>query len=293
MQYLNPFYLRSFYLLFLCCYSGTIGAQAWGYDNNRIAVSFDGNSEADNAYKWPTGDPDDWGAAAASLAIMAKLKLQDKLVHCSYNNFIDAPSGPDDENQLKISCDGAAQRWNFDTNIFFDVTTQLREARSHLAHEMGKSTEDDPLYFIHAGLSEFLYLVVEEVIKAGNREALQYVFLLSHSSFNENEKRRDDHHTWEDVQALSGNRIQYRKIKDQNNKTVPDDLWHSQKDFSVWYWMRDHVDPNIQWMYSRVLAHSGGDADISDCGMFYYLLCGDDNGSPSKFETFIGNGIPK
>ena len=85
MQYLNPFSLRSFYLLFLCCYSGTIGAQAWGYDNNRIAVSFDGNSEADNAYKWPTGDPDDWGAAAASLAIMAKLKLQDKLVHCSYS----------------------------------------------------------------------------------------------------------------------------------------------------------------------------------------------------------------
>lgn len=292
MSYLNPCPLLSFCLIFLWLTPASIQAQAWGYNNNRIAVSFDGNSEADTAYKWPTGDPDDWGAAAASLAIVAKLKLQDKLVHCSYNNFIDAPAGPDDENQLKISCEGAAERWHFDRDNMFDVTRQLKEAKDHLAREIGKSTAADPLYFIHAGLSEFLYQVVEEVIKTGDIEALEHVYLLSHSSFNENEKRRAYHHTWADVQTLSGNRIQYRKIKDQNNKTVADDLWHSQADFSVWYWMRDHSDPNIQWMYSRVLAHTGGHADISDCGMFYYLLCGDDNGSPSKFEAFIGTGIP-
>ena len=87
---------KLFYLLFISIVlSGqTISAQ-WGYSNNRVAVSFDGNSAADNQYKWPTGDPDDWGALAASCAIMAKLGLKDKLVHCSYNNFIDAPSGPD------------------------------------------------------------------------------------------------------------------------------------------------------------------------------------------------------
>ena len=272
--------------------SGNIYSQEWNYNNNRIAVSFDGNSAADNAYKWPTGDPDDWGAAVASGAIVAKLGLQEKVVHFSYNNFIDAPAGPDEENELKISCDGLIERWNFNPDVFFDVTLELNAAIQNLANEMGISTKEDPLFFLHAGLSEFLYLVVAEVIEQGNIEALTHVYLLSHSGFNEIEKRREYHHTWNDVQALCGNRINYRKIKDQNNKTVANDLWHSGKDFSVWYWMRDHKDPNIQWMYKRLQAHSEGDADISDCGMFFYLLVGDDNGTPEKFKEFIGEGIP-
>lgn len=272
--------------------SGSIYSQEWNYNNNRIAVSFDGNSAADNAYKWPTGDPDDWGAAVASGAIVAKLGLQEKVVHFSYNNFIDAPAGPDDENELKISCDGLIERWNFNPDVFFDITLELNAAIQNLAKEMGTSTKEDPLFFLHAGLAEFLYLVVAEVIEQGNIEALNHVYLLSHSGFNEIEKRREYHHTWNDVQELCGNRINYRKIKDQNNKTVADDLWHSGKDFSVWYWMRDHKDPNIQWMYTRLQAHSEGDADISDCGMFFYLLVGDDNGTPEKFKEFIGEGIP-
>ncbi|MBX2870661.1 MAG: hypothetical protein KTR30_01135 [Saprospiraceae bacterium] len=270
-----------------------LSSQAWNYDGHRIAVSFDGNSEPDHDYKWPTGDPDDWGAAAAGLAIVAKLGLQDKLVHCSYNNFINAPAGPDQENQLKISCEGAVQRWRFDSTAFFDITTHLAAAKQHLAQEMAKSTAEDPLYFLHAGLSEFLYQVVEEVIQQGKIEALSHVYLLSHSGFNEKEKRRKWHHNWEEVQQLSENRIQYKKIPDQNAKENPNNLWHSGKDFSVWYWMRDHKDANVRWMYERLLAHSGGDADISDAGMFYYLLVGDVNGSPSKFQHFIGEGIAR
>ncbi|AIZ43794.1 hypothetical protein M666_14550 [Cellulophaga baltica 18] len=266
-------------------------SQELNYTNNRIAVSFDGNSAPDNLYKWPTGDPDDWGALVASCAIMAKLELQDKLVHCSYNNFIDAPAGPDNENQLKISADGCIERWNFEKDVFFDVTTQLKEAKVNLATEMGKSTAKDPLYFLHAGLSEFLYQVIEEVIAQGNIEALNHVYLLSHSNFNEDEIRRDNHHTWNDVQELCGNRIKYKKIQDQNDKKNPENLWHSMDDFSVWYWMRDHKDKNIRWMYTRIQAHSLGHADISDCGLFYYLLTGDDNGNPQKFKNFIGKGI--
>lgn len=266
-------------------------SQELNYTSNRIAVSFDGNSAPDNMYKWPTGDPDDWGALVASCAIIAKLGLQEKLVHCSYNNFIDAPAGPDNENQLKISADGCIERWGFEKDKFFDVTTQLNESRANLATEMGKSTAQDPLYFLHAGLSEFLYLVIEEVIAQGNIEALNHVYLLSHSKFNEDEIRRDYHHTWNDVQKLCGNRIKYKKIQDQNDKNNPENLWHSMDDFSVWYWMRDHKDPNIRWMYTRVQAHSVGHADISDCGLFYYLLVGDDNGNPQKFKNFIGKGI--
>lgn len=267
-------------------------AQNWQYNHNRIAISFDGNSAADHQYKWPIGDPDDWGASAASLAILAKLNLQKQLVHCSYNNFIDAPAGPDDENQLKISLEGGAERWNFDKSILFDVTTQLEKAKKHLAAEMAKSTAKDPLYFMHAGLSEFVYQAVELVTKSKDSTVLKHVYVLSHSGFNENEKRRPYHHTWSDIQKLSGNKLQYKKIIDQNNKNNPNDLWNSDKDFSVWYWMRDHADPNIQWLYTRMQAHSHGVADISDCGLLYYLLVGDEKGNPEKFKAFIGEGIP-
>ncbi|YCM44419.1 hypothetical protein V2O64_00105 [Verrucomicrobiaceae bacterium 227] len=261
------------------------------YHDNRIAISFDGNSEPDPEYKWPTGDPDDWGALAASCAIIAKLDLQKNLVHCSYNNFIDAPAGPDAKNQLKISADGAIARWGFKKEVFYDVTRQLDAAITNLATEMAKSTPDDPLYFVHAGLSEFVYLAVEDVIKKGKIESLKHVHLISHSVFNENEKRRPKHRTWKDIQTLAGDRIQYHKIKDQNEKTRPNKLWHSGSDFSVWFWMRDHADPDVRWIYSRLKAHSGNVADISDCGMLFYLLTGDDDGTPQKFKTFLGKGV--
>ncbi|WP_162845440.1 glycoside hydrolase family 30 protein [Labilibaculum antarcticum] len=267
-------------------------AQAWGYNNHRIAISSDGNSAPDYAYKWPMGDPDDWGANAAILATLAKLEMQDKLVHFSYNNFIDAPAGPDSENQNKISCDGAIMRWQFDASKFFDVTTQLEQAKTHLAQEMLKSTAEDPLYFIHAGLSEFVYQVVEEVVKMNGLEALSHVKLISHSGFNENEKRRTWHHTWNDIQTLCGHRIQYYKIKDQNACNLRDVLWCSGHDFSPWHWMQVHQDKSIQWLYTRLKAHEMGKADISDVGMLYWLLTGDENGSPEKFKSFLGKGIP-
>ncbi|MGQ1910127.1 hypothetical protein ACT3CE_10090 [Marinifilum sp. RC60d5] len=281
-------------LLFFVMLALTLGnsyAQSWGYNNNRIAISFDGNSAPDHQYKWPIGDPDDWGASAASLAIIAKLGLQDQLVHCSYNNFIDAPAGPDSENQNKISCDGAISRWHFNAGNFYDVTTQLEEAKTNLASEMASSTADNPLYFIHAGLSEFVYQAVKKAIDLGGLEALKYVKLVSHSGFNENETRRDWHHTWSDIQELCGNRIQYHKIIDQNACGKPDVLWCSGKDFSPWYWMRDHQDEGIRFLYKRAQAHKAGKADISDAGMLYWLFTGDENGSPEKFKRFLGNGI--
>lgn len=280
------------YLVILLLLPGLhLFSQAENYNGERIAVSFDGNSAPDNAYKWPTGDPDDWGAAAASCAIVAKLGLQDKVVHFSYNNFIDAPSGPDQENQVKISADGAIERWGFDPDRFFDVTTQLSEARTQLAKEIARSTESDPLYFLHAGLTEFLYQAVSEVVQMGDTASLNYLHIISHSGFNENEKRREWHHNLDELFEIAGHRIQYSKIQDQNDKTNPSNLWNSGSDFSVWYWMRDHQDPDVRWMYERLEAHSGQVADISDCGLFFYLLTGDDQGTPAKFESFIGPGV--
>ncbi|MDX2430844.1 MAG: DUF1593 domain-containing protein, partial [Bacteroides sp.] len=271
----------------------SLHAQFRDYKDGRIAMSMDGNSAPDYAHKWPTGDPDDWGAEPASLAIIAKLELQDKLVHFSYNNFIDAPAGPDAENQMKIGADGAIERWGYNRAVFFDITTNLEGALEQLKNEMARSSKRDPLYFIHAGLSEFFYQALVRVVDEGWGDALNHVYVVSHSEFNENHLRRKSHHNFSDAMAYSNYRLNYQKIKDQNGKWDPNILWNSGEDFSPWYWMRDHKDPDVQWIYERMRVHTGGVADISDAGMLYWLFTGDEDGNPEKFKVFIGDGILK
>ena len=265
--------------------------QSLGYNNNRIAISADGNSAPDYEHLWPRGDPDDWGATPATLALVAKLKAQDRIVHYSYNNFVEAPSGPDNENQMKIGVEGGIQRFNFDPSVFYDATTHFDEAQFSLQAELSKSTADDPLYFIHMGPAEFFYLAVKAVVDGGNADALSHVYIVSHSGYNDDHLRRPNHHTIDEARAYSGNRLNYHKIKDQNGQWSPDVLWNSGTNFSVWHWMRDHQDAAIQWVYERMLAHDGGKADISDMGMVYWLLLGDEDGSPQKLKAFLGDGI--
>lgn len=286
------------------CLPGLVNAQSLGYKNQRIAISADGNNQADNQHFWPRADPDDWGATPATLAILAKLKLQDKLVHYSYNNFVDAPPHTSETNHMKLGAGGGIKHWNFDADRFFDVSADYDAALSHLVNELAKSSAEDPLYFIHMGPAEFFYRAVKMVVDEGKAAALEHVYVISHSGYNDNHLRRGDpkfdkapvaaadkHHTMQETISLSGNRLQYKKIKDQNSGNDPNAGWKSHDDWTVWYWMRDHKDPSVAWIYERMLANQKNSADISDAGMLYYLLVGDEDGSPSKFKKFIGTGI--
>jgi hypothetical protein len=271
-----------------------VTAQSLGYNNNRIAISADGNNQADNhsEAKWPRADPDDWGGTPAALAMIAKVGLQDRLVHFSYNNFINAQPHTTETNYMADGVNGAIQRWNFDVSRFFDVPEDNAAAINHLAKELKKSTAADPLYFIHMGPSEFLYRTVSKVVNEGYAEALAHVYVISHSGYNDNHLRRYAHHTMNEVIELSGNRLQYKKIKDQNACGNPEKLWCSATNFTPFHWMRDHSDEDIQFLYSRLQFHPDGKgADISDAGMVWYLLKGDENGSLPKFKNFIGASI--
>ena len=279
-------------------------AQSWGYDNNRFAISADGNNQPDNMHSWSTADPDDWGGTPTALAIVAKLNLQDKLVHYSYNNFIASPPHTTATNEMKLGIDGGIKLWGFDKSRFFDVPVDNSAALIHLAGEIKKSTQADPLYFIHMGPAEFFYRAVKLVVEEGKVEALSHVYVVSHSGYNDNHLRRGDpkfdklpvsavdkHHTMVETIALSRKRIKYKKIIDQNGGWDANLLWKSDKDWTVWHWMRDHKDPSVRFIYERMLANAKNSADVSDAGMLYYLLVGDENGSPSKFKAFIGDGI--
>jgi hypothetical protein len=283
-------------ILFLIVFinvSYSLLAQTLNYNKNRIACSADGNAQPDLEYTgtYNYADPDDWGATPAALAILAKMNLQSKLVHYSYNNFMPSPPHTTVRNYMKEGVEGSIERWNFDKNIFFDVGTQQKEAIEHLKIEIEKSTKEDPLYFINMGPSEFLYQAIKLVLKDRKEESLSHVYILSHSNYNDNHLRRPNHHTIDQVIALSGNRVKFKRIKDQNKKDNPNEGWSSNHDWSVWNWLKDHKNPDIAWLWECMKKHNEKRADISDAGMIYYLLTGDEDGNPAKFETFIGDEI--
>lgn len=277
--------------LFLFLFIIDANSQNWGYNNNRIAISADGNNGDDFKDKWPRADPDDWGGTPVSMAIIAKLKLGDKLVHFSYNNFVESNVSPDDENMMHIGVKSGIERFRFDPKKFFDVSKDINKAKESLKNEIKISTKSDPLYFIHMGPSEFFYQCVKECIDEGYKEPLKYVYVISHSGYNDNHLRRPYHHTMQQAIDLSDNTINYKRIQDQNASNKPNELWNSGKNFFVWYWMRDNKDPNIRWLFERLSHHPQKIADVSDAGLVYYLLVGDEKGSPSKLNHFFANEI--
>lgn len=269
-------------------------AQALGYDNNRIAVSADGNNQPDLGYTgtYNTADPDDWGATPATLVMLAKLQLQDVLVHYSYNNFMPSPPHTTEKNYMKDACDEAIARFQFEDSVFFDVGTHKQEAIESLKSELAKSTANDPLYFLHMGPSEFFYQAVKAVVDEGtNINALSHVYVISHSGYNDNHLRRPTEHTMAQTISLSSDRLNYTKIKDQNNCGTGWLLWCSGTNSYPWRDIRDHEGPHIQWLWERMNDHKHGKYDISDAGLMWYLLKGDEDGSPAKFTNFLGYGI--
>jgi hypothetical protein len=266
-----------------------IYGQALGYNNNRIAYSSDGNSANDVTpeNQFPRADPDDWCGSPMSLAIIAKKNLQAKLVHFSYNNFMASPPETDAQNQMKKGVSLAITNFGYNPANFFDVSSSSANkdaAINHLKLEMEKSTASNPLYFILAGPSEFFYQCVQGVVNDGKVASLANVYIISHSGYNENEKRRYSHHTLAQARTLVNNLMKYQKIVDQNTGL-------KRTTYDPYFWLRDHQDIRIRFVFDRMKAHPGNVADPSDAGMTYYLLTNDQNGTPEKLKTYFGNGI--
>lgn len=282
-----------FFIVIAFTLPNILNAQAFNYKKNRIACSADGNAQADLKYqgKYNYADPDDWGATPAALAMLAKMKLQPQLVHYSYNNFMPSPPHTTVRNYMKEGVEGAVERWNYNKNIFFDVGTHQQEALKHLKEEIEKSTQEDPLYFINMGPSEFLYQAIKLVVEDGKKKSLSHLYILSHSGYNDNHLRRPNHHTIDDVLDLSENKITFKRIKDQNKKWNPNEGWSSLYDWSVWDWLKNHKNPDYAWIWKCMKKHKEKRADISDAGMIYYLITGDADGNPSKFQKFLGDKI--
>ena len=280
-------------LSFLMCVQFTAMAGALGYNNHRIAISADGNNQPDLDYTgtYNTADPDDWGATPMTLGILAKARLQDKLVHFSYNNFMPSPPHTTETNYMKRNAEDGADRFQFNKAVFFDVGTHKAEAIASLRDELMKSTSADPLYFLHMGPSEFFYQAVKAAVDSGAIEALSHVYVISHSGYNDTHLRRPTEHTMPQCIELSGNRINYKKIADQNTCDIGYKGLCSNTNAYPWRNFKSHRDPNVQWLYERMQDHKHGKYDVSDAGLAYYLLKNSETASPSALDNFFDYGI--
>lgn len=242
--------------------------------SNRIAISADGN---------PDADADDVGATPFTLAVLAKAGLQDNLVHYDFNNFLEYKSIEPGSNRMWLSAMGGQNRWGFDSSRFFDAAIDPDGAVAHLTAEINKSTAGDPLYLIAAGPMELIYRALE----AANSSARQHVTMVSHHNYNEYFKPRLWQHNWNDVQALVPG-IGYLRIKDQNGSNGSGLKGAADSDF---HWLRDHADPNLNWVYDRIVA---GKPDVSDAGMLAWLIGisgSDEVVTIPEMRTWFGAGL--
>ncbi|SMP75421.1 hypothetical protein SAMN06265222_11932 [Neorhodopirellula lusitana] len=219
---------------------------------NRIAISADGN---------PDADADDVGATPLGLAILAKAGLQNNLVHYDFNNFLDYKKIEAADNRMWLGAMGGQTRWGFERSRFFDAANDPDGAVSHLTSVINDSTADDPLYLVVGGPMELIY----RALAAAESGARQHVNLVSHHNYNEYFKPRLWHRNWNDVQALVPG-IGYLRIRDQNGNNGSGLKGSAHSDFS---WLQTHADSNLNWVFDRI---SAGKPDVSDAGMITWLI---------------------
>ncbi len=287
-----------------------------GYDvkkPGRIAYTADGNAH----------DQDDWAATPASLSILSAAGLQGALVHYDYN---DNTADHTDvfpmsfTQEMRDSVTNAAYFFGYDVedlvgettdSIFYDVSLYEQNAIDHLASEIEKSTEDDPLYIILGGPAEIVYQAMEKAEKGK-----EYVTVISHSQWNEwaeadgswcKRGLKDGLHTLEQcgVSIENGNLI---RIQDQNAVTVGEEKTpmlcitsektkdeQTEEDFNALYanvqWMKDAKNLGLNYIYQRLVDMTREEddtdkCDMSDAGMMLYLLDGLQENDYSTLEEW-------
>lgn len=252
--------------------------------NARIAISSDGNKH----------DNDDWGATAATLAILAKAGLQNKVVLYTYSDHIWGSEG-NDEAQMRESALGGKNRFGFNNTNFIEAVKNKEAAYNAMKNAINASSSGNRLVIICAGPMH----VVGVGMSRATAFKRQFVTLISHSNWNDFHSDRPEgegnHNgwTWNEMKNSFSN-ANFVHIKDQNEPNNKN-LFNTSKagpggsaDWASWHWMRDNSDANIRWVYQR--AQALGRPDISDCGMAWYLVKNDQNGNATKMKNFINGG---
>lgn len=252
----------------------------------RIAYSSDGNYH----------DRDDIGANAFALMLLAKNGCKNRLVHFEYGNHI----WMTDEKQLadmESATLGAQERFGFQRDIFFNLIADPEAAYNHLAAEINKSSQDNPLIICGAGPMHTIYKAMERAYT----DKLQYVTLLSHSPDKGTGNSNNDHGVrchktpatifhchegakiWDDIET-DFPQVKLMIIRGQNGSRGAKGDGFNTSDWSRVDWMKNHADPDVRFVYEQMRVAFTSKADPSDAGMIWYILTGDQYGTFEKIK---------
>ena len=243
--------------------------QSTGFQG-RIALSHDGNFN----------DEDDWGAFPVAIAILDAFGVKDKLVHIEYNNIIQA-NDERFEREMTASVLGAAEKYGIPPAILHNCRTDLEGAVESIKNAVNASSPENPLYYVVAGPMDVPY----RGILAADPAKRQYVYCISHSSWNDGYgKRRIEGRTKRDVIALG---VKWIQVKPGNllaysgtpaTKSTP-------AQWALFHWMRDSSDERLRWLFTRLEAEER--CDVSDATMTYFLMTGDEQCDPQKLAALL------
>lgn len=240
-------------LIVLSCL-GMLNAQT--YKGRRIGISSDGNIH----------DKDDFGASAFSIAIVKCAGA--KLVHHDYNCHIGGTTKRG-EKEMTDSVLGAATLYFGDTSMCFDDQHAREAAIASIAAQINQSTAEDMFYYCVGGPMH----VPWEGIMAARPEKRQYCVAITHSPWNN--KHSHNTKTWKDIET-SGVKTVY--ITNQNKRLNSKQGWE---------WMKTSEDEKIRWLYTRMIKFG----DVSDAGLAYYAVTGDEHGTPGKLKALFENPV--
>ena len=254
-------------------HSGPFDGQTF---KGRIAYSADGNYN----------DEDDWGASPVALAIFAQFGVKDKLVHFDYNCIL-PKTDPKWEKIHQTSVLGAARRYGYSKSLFYDCQKDRDGAIENIKNAINESSADNPLYFILAGPMEVPYLGIQKSDPAKR----QFVYCISHSRWNDGYTTQDGNLMTHNKRDVIPQGIKWVQITDQNQFLSTSRYGSPAKsqDWQPWYWMRDSDDPNVRFLWERLLAVTR--ADCSDSGMAYFLMTGDERSEISKLRKLLDDNI--
>ena len=283
--------------------SAAVAQSDYYQGKGRIALSSDGNMH----------DNDDMQATMLSLAILAKAGLQNVTTLYTYADHIWG-SEKDDLDKMTVAAEETGCRFGFRNTIFMAAVENPEAAYNAMCEQILKSTAADPLFIVAAGPMHVVGTAIERA-NAKNSDALKYVTVISHSDWNNRHSDAPDlrktHHsdpepkhegwTWDEMKASFGDKVNFKRIVDQNGTGVGQEVYRTKNKFNFgnWEkiaWIKDHQDENMRWMYATAKKNPCG-PDFSDAGMLYYLVAdlkgerGDEHGNDIKLKKWMGDKV--
>jgi hypothetical protein len=295
-----PFFTFSVFLLLGCTF--TIHAQNYNY-----AYSCDGFNQ----------DRDDVAASAMTLAIFDRLNLAHRIVHFHFNtNFGGEPTHAKEHRKSVLQTAvlfGIIEEEN-GNDAFFDVSkseNERTEAIHHLAAQISKANEKEPLMIFSAGGVQLPYLALKKAIEQGAKKSvLESIIFVSHAEANEKTRRKNDsnpdyHNNWDNLKRLSTyvqfidftsplvNGLRNGGVNLSQNSTGWNQGPRGNKGKGVadWQWLANYGEQvdgfgfsgtKGEWLLTRLKAagapeighNANAEGDASDAGMVFTQLPG-------------------